>query len=127
MGVETQGRIHGVILHSAEFDYDDVTAAVIDIPAETYVEWVKIIITTAFDGSASMTVGDSADADIWIESDDITEATAGVYQGNGGNATYYTGHWYATATQLKITYSASEATAGAAILIAKCLSLADLV
>lgn len=127
MALANTENIRDYFAVSKQFDHADSTAVVLDIPADTFVIAVYLVITEAFDGSASIDVGDTSNADVWIDTTDVTETTIGIYQGDGGDATYYSGHLYQTAAQLKITFSASEGTVGECHVVAHCLDMSDLV
>lgn len=98
---------------------------VIEIPAKTFVETVKLIVTEVFaGGTPSIDIGDSDDADIWVDTTDVTETSVGTYCGDGSDAAFYLGHYYATANKLKATISASLSD-GTAYVLAKFIRLND--
>lgn len=103
----------------------NATVVLIDIPAKTFVARVMLLVTEAFaGGTPSIDVGDSADGDIWIDTTDVTETTIGVYVGDGGDAAYFAGRYYPTASQITATLSASLSD-GTAYVVAQFLSLKD--
>jgi len=101
------------------------TVNAITIPAKTLVKQVVVVVTEVFaGGTPSLDVGDSADADGWVDTTDITETSLGTYAGDGGDAVFYLGKYYVAADFLKVVVSASL-TDGTAYVLAELLALAD--
>ncbi len=76
-----------------------LTAGVYKIPINPgeVVIGVRALVETAWDGSASCDIGDAADADGYIPTANITEATVGsFYNSVGGAGAYAQGKAYAT-------------------------------
>jgi len=102
--------------------------AVIDVPADTFIPafGVSLVIKTAFSGGVpSLDVGDSAAADGWIDTTEITEGTPGTYTGLAA-AFAVTGKYYSAANQIKVTLSAALA-AGKAYVLAYLLDVSDII
>lgn len=104
------------------------TKQVIDVPAKTFVSKVVLVVTEAFaGGTPSLDVGDGADADGWIDTDDITEGTIGAYVGDETTTgAYYLGKYYPAADTIDVVVSASL-TDGTAYVLAQMIRLDEIV
>jgi len=96
------------LLIGDEVDHNDDASTVeaLTVPAGHYVLEVTLRISEAFDGSTpTLNVGDGADADGWVDEDDVTEGTPGVYRGTSENTGSYsnTGKLYTTADTIDVT------------------------
>ena len=71
----------------------DLTAGAFKIPVTPgeVVIGVRALVLTAFDGSASCDIGDAADADGFIPTANLTEATVGSFYNSPGGAGAYAG------------------------------------
>jgi len=100
----------------------------IDIPADTLVKKVWIVITTLFSGGTpSIDVGDSGDGDGWIDTLDITEGTAGTYAGSETNsALKLSGKYYSARDFITVT-GAIGMTAGVAYVFAEMHDVSDVI
>lgn len=106
----------------------NTTKVCLDIAAKTMVLEVIVIVTTLLaGGTPSLDIGDADDADSWVDTLDITEATAGSYRGSATNSPYsITGKYYPTGGQIKAVV-ATGLTSGSAVVCARILRLADTV
>lgn len=105
----------------------NATVTIMQIPAGTLVLKMWIVITTLFaGGTPSIDIGDAADADGWIDTTDITEATAGTYGASETNTGAYSddGKYYAAATAITAVV-ATGLTAGKAYVFALCVPIAE--
>ncbi len=103
------------------------TKAVLEIPAETFVSEVVLIVSTVFaGGTPSIDIGDGDNDDGWIDTVDITETTAGSYRGDETTTAAYsqTGRYYATADTIDAVI-ATGLTSGSAIVMARCVDLSN--
>jgi hypothetical protein len=90
------------------------TNTVYQIPANTLVWRVDLVITTAFAGTTPLVdVGDEDNDDCFVDNTDVTETTAGLYRGDGGDATLYDGKFYSATKRLTIKVAGTSLTAGA--------------
>jgi hypothetical protein len=131
MGSSTeQYGVKGQVVRSrAITDADtNTTAVVLDIPANTFIPpfGVTIVILTAFaGGTPSLDVGDSAAADGWIDTTEITEVTPGTYSGVAA-AFAVTGKYYAAADAIEVVV-ATGLTAGKAYILAHLIDVEDII
>jgi len=109
-------------------DIANTTLNMIDIPADTLVKKVWIVITTLFSGGTpSIDVGDSGDGDGWIDTLDITEGTAGTYAGSETNsALKLSGKYYSARDFITVT-GAIGMTAGVAYVFAEMHDVSDVI
>lgn len=104
----------------------NTTVAAIEIPAKSFIPpyGVSVYVAEAWaGGTPSHDVGDT-DADGWVKTADITEATPGTY--SSVDAAYaVTGKYYATADTIDITVAASGSD-GTTYVIARYYDFSDL-
>lgn len=84
----------------------NTTFVVTEIPAGTFIPpyGVVVDVRTLLDGGTpSIDIGDADDADIWVDTTNITETTVGCYAGTAaaGATQAPTGRYYATANSIK--------------------------
>ncbi len=95
---------------------------------KTLVLSAGVLVTTNYsDTSPLIDVGDSADADSWVDQTDVTATTAAWYPGKlGGDADYMDagGKYYSSANQIKVTIAGTN-TAGAARIVLHCIDMGD--
>ena len=106
--------------------------AVVTIPAMSIVTDVLVKINSAYNGSATIDIGDASDADGFLPNASITEGTLGVYGGTVATRGAYLydstnktslRKFYATATDIKATVGGSP-TAGSATIYVVYIKLA---
>ncbi len=103
-----------VITRQVAYSEGAATYTVYEVPAETLVTRVELVVTTAFAGtSPTLDVGDEDNDDGWVDNSDVTETSAGVYRGDGGDATLYDGHYYSAAKRITVKIGGTSLTAGA--------------
>lgn len=117
-----------------DYDYADATATLmIDATAASPLIITEVInvVWIAFNGgSASIDVGDGSTADYWIDTADVTEASAGFLTSShwsdtagGGSAYSATSHGrrYTTAASVVMTLGGSVGTTGTGTVFVHCL------
>lgn len=84
----------------------NTTFVVTEIPAGTFIPpyGVTVNVTTLLDGGTpSIDIGDADDADIWVDTTNITETSVGCYAGTAaaGATQAPTGRYYSAANSIK--------------------------
>jgi len=120
MTMQTTQRSYWVKSAQIDSTYANATTPVIDVPADTFVSKVVLVITTAFaGGSPSIDVGDSDNTDGWIDTGDVTEGTVGAYVGDETTtAAYCLGKYYDDADTIDVVV-ATGLTSGAGYVLAE--------
>ena len=114
----------------ADFAASGDTINLIPIPANSFVKRVVVIITTAFDDTPTLTVGDGDDPDGYLQAIDI-DATSITELGDSGCVDSLAAYllklarpFYAAADTLDITKTdAASPTAGEGVLIAEIVTV----
>lgn len=132
-GERARGRMECRKLLYSDFSSSGDVVKLIDIPANSIVTFVMVVVKTAFNGTAPvLTVGDSSDADGYLASGEIEEASvmgspsdaadvAAAYAVKAARPVYTA----ADHIQVTLTYTAAP-TAGEAWVIAEILELPDI-
>jgi hypothetical protein len=107
----------------------NTTFVVCPIPAETFIPpyGVVVDVRTLLDGGTpSIDIGDADDADIWVDTTNITETTVGTYAGTAaaGATQAPTGRYYSAANSIKCVL-ATGLTAGVFYVYVTMLDVAD--
>jgi len=102
------------------------TTVVAEIPAKTLVVEARLLVTTLYvtGDAATVDIGDADNDDGWVDNQDVTATTAGMYKGTVTNGAAYadTGKYYTSGGQIKAKVAGAN-TAGAARVLLHCLSL----
>ena len=131
MGSSTaQYGLTGRWVRSRKITYADTgtTVAILDVPANTFIPPFGVLIYVNplwAGGTPSLDIGDSDDTDGWIDTTEITEATAGTYGGHT-NAYALNGKVYTAADTIDAVVAASS-TAGAAYVFAFMVDVSDVI
>lgn len=122
--IDSNGNlIKGLNIASGNIGTSTVNA-VVTIPAMSIVTDVLVKINSAYNGSATIDIGDASDADGFLPNTSITAATPGVYGGNVATrgAYLYDGtnktslrKFYASATDIKATVGGTPTTGSATV------------
>jgi len=130
--IDSNGNlIKGLNIASGNIGTSTVNA-VVTIPAMSIVTDVLVIINSAYNGSATIDIGDATDDDGFLPNTSITEGTPGVYGGTVASRGAYLYDstnktsllkFYATATDIKATVGGSP-TAGSATIYVVYIKLA---
>jgi len=122
-------------LDARTFTYADFAASgdklqLIEIPANSFVNNVWLLPTTAFDGTPVIKVGDGNSVDGYLAAGDLDETSVvlvGCFNAAdtaGGYAAKSARPFYASADTIDITFTwSSTPTAGAAVLIAEIVTI----
>jgi hypothetical protein len=114
---------------AAEVDYNDASATYnIPIYQNTFVLDVLVDITTAFTGgsTATIAIGDSAAANNYLQTGDITVTATGIVKASGQARTNAKGKLYTANDNIKVafTQNATDA-AGVALILVQYVYLPD--
>ena len=129
-GERNVGYIDARTFTYADFASSGDILQLIEIPANSFVNNVWLVPTTAFNGTPVVTVGDGNDADGYLAAADLDETgvvLVGCLSAADNGAAYglkTARPFYAAADTLDITFAwSSTPTAGAAVLIAEIVTI----
>jgi len=115
-GVAKAARRQAVWMKAAQLDASDFsgygTTQLVNMPADTMVTEILVNISEAFTASVTLTIGDGADVDRFLDSASIAPQTAGFKSSKQDGQPASGGHIYATADSIDLVVAGATPSAG---------------